>query len=156
MGGNAATQTYADSVGTGLVNTYNLDGLSTLAYRSTVDTAHIVNNAISFAKLGSTVVEGGYIRTTLIDADSVIANAAFIGGWSIASGSLSSSNVQLISGTDSRIDLRNVAGITAQGTSGTSVRFWAGSSYSNRANASFRVTHNGSFYSGSGSNNYID
>lgn len=38
------------------------------------------------------------------------------------------------------------AGLSGQGTSSTSVRFWAGSTYSNSSNAPFRVLQNGSMY----------
>ena len=39
-----------------------------------------------------------------------------------------------------------LAGITGQGTTSDSIRFWAGSSFENRASAPFRVMQNGEFY----------
>lgn len=43
-----------------------------------------------------------------------------------------------------------LAGITGQGTSGDSVRIWAGGNYTNRANAPFMVTQDGTMYSTNG------
>lgn len=44
------------------------------------------------------------------------------------------------------IELAESAGISGNGTTSTSVRFWAGKSYSNRATAPFRVDHAGKLY----------
>jgi hypothetical protein len=55
-------------------------GLGTLAYKS----------AVEKAMLGSTLIAGGYILTSLIDADTIFANAAYIGNFTIANGWLKS------------------------------------------------------------------
>lgn len=39
-----------------------------------------------------------------------------------------------------------LAGITGQGTAGTSIRFWAGAAFENRATAPFRVQQDGTFF----------
>lgn len=59
----------------------------------------------------------------------------------IDSGVVTSGRIQL-AGDDTNIK----AGITGQGTADSSVRFWAGTSYENRAIAPFRVLQDGSTY----------
>lgn len=63
----------------------------------------------------------------------------------INGGIVTSGTVQL-AGDDSTIK----AGITGEGTSEASVRFWAGATKDNRASASFRVLQDGSMYASKG------
>lgn len=63
----------------------------------------------------------------------------------INGGIVTSGTVQL-AGNDSTIK----AGITGEGTSETSVRFWAGATKANRASAPFRVLQDGSMYASKG------
>ncbi len=66
-GGNAATQTYADTKATGAYNSAvsYVDGklitLGDMAYE----------DAVEFAKLGTTIIDGGYIKTGLISASRI-------------------------------------------------------------------------------------
>lgn len=63
----------------------------------------------------------------------------------INGGIVTSGTVQL-AGNDSTIK----AGITGEGISETSVRFWAGATKANRASAPFRVLQDGSMYASKG------
>ncbi|MBV5348914.1 hypothetical protein JZU61_04560 [bacterium] len=57
-------------------------------------------------------------------------------------GGLVTSGTMQVAGDEASI----LAGITGNGTVATSVRFWAGSTYANRATAPFRVLQNGKMY----------
>lgn len=57
-------------------------------------------NLIETSKLGTTVIEGGYLKTNLIDTDWIFAQQAIIGGWSIVGNVLSSGNIEIDSGNN--------------------------------------------------------
>jgi hypothetical protein len=72
-----SAQTTANSASTGLATLES--SLGAMAYQNTVE----------LAKLGTTIIQGGYIKSSLIDVDTIIANAAYIGNFSIVGGWLS-------------------------------------------------------------------
>lgn len=67
----------------------------------------------------------------------------------IDGGLVSSGTVQVGQGNDGDYTVK--AGMTGQGTEDNSVRFWAGSTYTDRNNAPFKVLQNGSMYATAGS-----
>ncbi|MDR2773932.1 MAG: hypothetical protein LBC19_04175 [Tannerella sp.] len=54
----------------------NTSGLKKLAYEDFVE----------LARLGSTIIEGGHIKTSLIEADYIFANYAYLGGFTLTDG----------------------------------------------------------------------
>lgn len=95
--------------------------LGSLAFQSTLDGGQITDETISLAKLGNTVVTGGYINTTLLDATAIrsdIINTGYIeglsmnfvrgtvGGWLISESNLSNGNTVL----DNEGSIRNTGG----------------------------------------------
>ena len=110
-GGNVAT---TDSVNTVASNLSTLSGsLGDLATKDTIDSVSLIaDGIITAAKLGTTIIDGGYIKTALVNTDALktalitadninALTCAFdkgtIGGWTIDSSSLRSTNAKLLS-----------------------------------------------------------
>lgn len=91
-------------------------------------------------KCNVTRTTGDYVSDDWVEAVEYDNTVTAINGGIITSGT-----VQL-AGSDSTIK----AGITGEGTSETSVRFWAGATKANRASAPFRVLQDGSMYASKG------
>lgn len=77
---------------------------------------------------------GSYIATDWVKAVSYDNTKTVIDGGLVTSGTIQ------VAGSTSTI----LAGMTGQGTAASSVRFWAGTSFENRASAPFRVMQDGS------------
>lgn len=91
-------------------------------------------------KCNVTRTTGDYVADDWVEAVEYDNTQTVINGGIVTSGT-----VQL-AGNDSTIK----AGITGEGTSETSVRFWAGATKANRASAPFRVLQDGSMYASKG------
>lgn len=91
-------------------------------------------------KCNVTRTTGDYVAADWVEAVEYDNTQTVINGGIVTSGT-----VQL-AGNDSTIK----AGITGEGTSETSVRFWAGATKANRASAPFRVLQDGSMYASKG------
>lgn len=91
-------------------------------------------------KCNVTRTTGNYVAADWVEAVEYDNTQTVINGGIVTSGT-----VQL-AGNDSTIK----AGITGEGTSETSVRFWAGATKANRASAPFRVLQDGSMYASKG------
>lgn len=76
------------------------------------------------AQLGETIVSGGYIRTDLMDADLILANAASIGGFDITREGIQSVNKYTTSDSDNKFFLYSSGSSGFLGFSATNV--WAG------------------------------
>lgn len=123
-----------------------MNGLGSLAWK----------NAVEMAQLGDTIVQGGYIKSDLINAAAIVSAGGGVtnvklnadlkeikektDNFTAIQGGLISSNVIEV-GNDA--DNRNafISGVTDEG--GLSVRFGAGANYANKNNAPFRVLNNG-------------
>lgn len=92
------------------------------------------------SKCNVTRTTGDYVAADWVEAVEYDNTQTVINGGIVTSGT-----VQL-AGNDSTIK----AGITGEGTSETSVRFWAGATKANRASAPFRVLQDGSMYASKG------
>lgn len=91
-------------------------------------------------KCNVTRTTGNFVASDWVEAVEYDNTQTVINGGIVTSGT-----VQL-AGNDSTIK----AGITGEGTSETSVRFWAGATKANRASAPFRVLQDGSMYASKG------
>lgn len=91
-------------------------------------------------KCNVTRTTGDYVAADWVEAVEYDNTQTVINGGIVTSGT-----VQL-AGNDSTIK----AGITGEGISETSVRFWAGATKANRASAPFRVLQDGSMYASKG------
>lgn len=91
-------------------------------------------------KCNVTRTKGHYVAADWVEAVEYDNTQTVINGGIVTSGT-----VQL-AGNDSTIK----AGITGEGISETSVRFWAGATKANRASAPFRVLQDGSMYASKG------
>ncbi|MCP9611303.1 phage tail protein [Coprobacter tertius] len=91
-------------------------------------------------KCNVTRTTGNFVASDWVEAVEYDNTQTVINGGIVTSGT-----VQL-AGNDSTIK----AGITGEGTSETSVRFWAGATKANRASAPFRVLQDGSMYTSKG------
>lgn len=79
LSGNVTFTNFQSSVNNSLANKPNKSELGNLAYKSMV----------SKAQLDSTIIDGGFIKTSLIDVNNlVVNNVAFVGDFKIAGGSL--------------------------------------------------------------------
>lgn len=79
LSGNVTFTNYQSFVNNSLANKPNKSELGNLAYKSMV----------SKAQLDSTIIDGGFIKTSLIDVNNlVVNNVAFVGDFKIAGGSL--------------------------------------------------------------------
>jgi len=130
-GGNAATQTYVDGEvagGVASANSYT-DGEVTGLSNSLGDMAW--ENLVEAAKLGTTIISGGYIISDLLTANNILAGA--MGAERISASST------LTVGTGN-----NVAKMSGAGTD----RIWAG--HDAAASAPFRVSQAGALTATSG------
>lgn len=80
----------------------------------------------------------------------VTASAGAIGGWTIGSNLISSTNARLVSGAGARLEVgtftdANTAGVSTGSAAGNTV-IWAGQTFSSRTSAPFRVTLAGTLY----------
>jgi hypothetical protein len=69
------------SAQTKINNKADSSSLGTMASWNTIPAG-----TISQAMLGTTIIEGGYIKTSLINVDSIFANKAYLGGFTIVDG----------------------------------------------------------------------
>ncbi|MEG2268979.1 MAG: hypothetical protein RSC68_32180, partial [Acinetobacter sp.] len=105
----------------------------------TLDGGKITDGTIAFAKLGSTIISGGYIKTELLDANAIrtnIINVNYIeglslsfvrgniGGWVISSGDMSSGAVSIRSTEKSIYIVKPSGGRVSMGQ--TNVSGWTG------------------------------
>lgn len=113
-------------------------------------------DAVEKAQLGTTLLQGGYIKSELINAPAIVSNGGGItkpqlnadlrdirektDNFTAIQGGLISSNVVEV-GNDGQNRNAFISGVTDAG--GLSVRFGAGTNYSNKNNAPFRVLDNG-------------
>ena len=84
----------------------------------------------------------------------ITANIGCIGGWCIATGCLYATNAKMHSGAANTARMEFGTGACSAGinsaNAGTDISFWAGSTFANRASASFRVTAAGAITATSG------
>jgi hypothetical protein len=155
----------ADFISTGTLNADRIR-TGTLASFNGVSSINMTNGQFSLASgaitfngsttnfSGQVTITGGSGIQNLTDAgdlaslDSVAYNSSYITGTkppSDADRTITAINGGLIS--TGRIELGTTgtvnAGIDGAGTAGTSIRFWAGNTYANRASAPFRVDQAG-------------
>lgn len=113
-------------------------------------------NAVEKAQLGETIIQGGYIKTELLNASAIVSNGGGVtnvklnadlkdikkktDNFTAIQGGLISSNVIEV-GKDANNRNAFISGVTDVG--GLSVRFGAGANYDNRFTAPFRVLDNG-------------
>jgi hypothetical protein len=98
-GGNAATQDYADSAA-GAAET-NANAYTDALEGSLGDLAY--DDLIGFAKLDTTIVEGGYIKTSLLDVDAIIVGLASESYVNSSIGDIKIGAINLISGSNVEI-----------------------------------------------------
>lgn len=123
-----------------------MNGLGSLAWK----------DAVEMAQLGETIVQGGYIKSDLINASAIVSAGGGVtnvkldadlkdikektDNFTAIQGGLISSNVIEV-GNDNQNRNAFISGVTDEG--GLSVRFGAGAGYTNKNNAPFRVLDNG-------------
>ena len=133
----SSAQTFTNSAITTLKTSY----LGSLAVLNTLDGGSINDGTIAVAKLGSTIISGGYIKTALLDATAIradIINTGYIQGMSL---NFTQGNIGgwLINATAlTKDNAGNSAGLAPQ-----DYPFYAGAEYINRETAPFRVASTG-------------
>ena len=104
-------------------------------YASSGTLSTLTVNGVITVGTGGSIVGTGY---------SFGATSSIIGGYSITASTLSATNLVLTSGVSGTanitVGLSTYAGGLASGSASTNILIWAGSTFANRASASFRVT----------------
>jgi len=142
-GGNTITNGFTIASGSVVMKT---DGLYGFKWNILADgSAKFANGKASFAADGSGSLAGGKITWAYANNKTTVS----IGSVMIIDDDITADGVVLSKSIMVRNSSNSImAGMTAEGTTDSSVRFWAGGSYANRASAStkFRVTQGGKLY----------
>ena len=150
---STTTHTVSSLTGTKLagIETGATANTGALADLNTVDTAQIDDQAITIAKIDTSLQSTNYNAGTagwkLTKAGVFEAgNGTFRGAVTATSGNIGGFSIQ----TDYIKDAADSMGLASTVTGGDDVRFWAGNTFANRASAPFRVTEAGVVTASSG------
>jgi hypothetical protein len=94
--------------------------------------------------------------TTESIAEGTYSGGTFIDGFLVQSGTILTNSCGMTN-DDASDEPEYTGGVSnpSYSNAGSDIRIWAGDSYDNRASAPFRVSQDGSFFAGNGTDNYI-